>query len=58
MRANSAGAVRDFYERFPYPPPLDSLDTYRRRWDRRGAAPISISFWPARPYRGSISSRS
>jgi len=25
-------AIRDFYDRFPYPPPIDDLDSYRRRW--------------------------
>ncbi len=25
-------AVKDFYERYPYPPPLDDLESYRRRW--------------------------
>jgi SAM-dependent methyltransferase len=25
--------VREFYERYPYPPPIESLDKYRRRWD-------------------------
>jgi SAM-dependent methyltransferase len=55
MRANSAGAVRDFYERFPYPPPLDSLDTYRRRWDPPRRRADFHLFWPARPYRDDFS---
>ncbi len=55
MRANSAGAVRDFYERFPYPPPLDSLDTYRRRWDPQRRRADYHLFWPARPYRDDFS---
>jgi hypothetical protein len=27
-----AAQVQDFYERYPYPRPLDSLDEYRRLW--------------------------
>ena len=28
-----ATEVRDFYERYPYPPPRDNLDAYRRAYD-------------------------
>lgn len=37
---NIPGTVRDFYERHPYPPPVDNLDNYRLLWqdrDRRRA---------------------
>jgi SAM-dependent methyltransferase len=47
-----ASKVRAFYERHPYPPPVDDLDEYRRRWrdpERRRAD--HHLFWPARPYR-------
>jgi SAM-dependent methyltransferase len=47
-----AERVRAFYERHPYPPPVDDLEGYRRRWqdrDRRRAD--HHLFWPARPYR-------
>jgi len=46
-----ARAVSTFYERHPYPPPVDDLDRYRRRWtdDRRRAD--ACLFWPAEPYR-------
>jgi hypothetical protein len=27
-----AREVREFYERYPYPPPVDSLEKYRRLW--------------------------
>jgi SAM-dependent methyltransferase len=44
-------AVKDFYERYPYPPPVDSLDNYRRRWlePNRRRADYHLH-WPERPY--------
>ena len=30
-----AAEVQDFYERYPYPRPIDSLEDYRRRWQDR-----------------------
>lgn len=47
-----AERVRSFYDRHPYPPPIDDLETYRRRWDdlQRRRADHHL-FWPARPYR-------
>jgi SAM-dependent methyltransferase len=50
--AGVAQEVRAFYERHPYPPPVDNLDRYRQRWDdgqRRRAD--SHLFWPDEPYR-------
>jgi SAM-dependent methyltransferase len=44
--------VRAFYDRYPYPPPVDDLESYRRRWqdpERRRAD--HHLFWPARPFR-------
>src|SRR5580765_5079972 len=46
-----AERVRTFYERHPYPPPVDGLDGYRRAWqdpDQRRAD--HHLFWPARAY--------
>jgi len=45
-------AVREFYERYPYPPPVDSLDAYQRRWQdpRRRRADFHLH-WPAKAYR-------
>lgn len=47
-----AREVRRFYDMHPYPPPVDDLDAYRRRWNdperRRVDAHL---FWPAEPYR-------
>ena len=30
-----AGQVTAFYERHPYPPPVDDLEAYRPLWDDR-----------------------
>ena len=44
--------VRDFYERYPYPRPVKSLDKYRKLWqDRQTRRADHHLFWPARPYR-------
>ena len=47
-----AEEVRDFYDRYPYPRPIDSLDTYRRLWQdqQRRRADYHL-FWPTRSYR-------
>jgi SAM-dependent methyltransferase len=44
--------VRDFYDRYPYPPPVDNLEKYQRRWQdpHRRRADYHL-FWPDRPYR-------
>jgi SAM-dependent methyltransferase len=47
-----AEAVRDFYDRYPYPRPVDSLDKYRRLWQERQRRRADYHlFWPARSYR-------
>jgi SAM-dependent methyltransferase len=43
--------VTAFYERHPYPPPVDDLDVYRRNWDDRRRRAESHLLWPAEPYR-------
>ena len=44
--------VRAFYERHPYPPPVDSLEKYRRLGqDRLKRRADYHRFWPARPFR-------
>jgi SAM-dependent methyltransferase len=44
--------VRAFYERHPYPPPVDSLEKYRRLWqDRQRRRADYHLFWPERPFR-------
>ena len=49
--ADVAAAVKDFYERYPYPRPIDNLDNYRRRWQdpNRRRADFHL-FWPDKPY--------
>src|SRR5215510_333085 len=48
--------VQDFYERYPYPRPIDSLEKYR--WlgqDRQSRRVDYHLFWPLRPYRENLS---
>ena len=50
--AGIAEAVRAFYDRHSYPPPVDDLDSYRRLWDdRQRRRADSYLFWPTEPYR-------
>ena len=46
-----AAQVQDFYEHYPYPRPLESLEAYRRRWQdpERRRADFHL-FWPGRAY--------
>jgi SAM-dependent methyltransferase len=44
--------VQDFYERYPYPRPIDNLEKYRQRWqDQLRRRADHHLFWPARSYR-------
>jgi SAM-dependent methyltransferase len=44
--------VQDFYERYPYPRPIDSLENYRRLGQDRQKRRVDYHlFWPERPYR-------
>src|ERR1700735_1184352 len=47
-----AGEVQDFYDRYPYPPPVENLDKYQRLWQdpKRRRADFHL-FWPTKPYR-------
>ncbi|HTF71322.1 MAG TPA: class I SAM-dependent methyltransferase, partial [Edaphobacter sp.] len=47
-----AEEVRDFYDRYPYPRPIDSLEGYRLLWQnqQRRRADYHL-FWPGRSYR-------
>jgi len=50
--ASVAEEVRAFYERHPYPPPVDSLERYRQLGqDRQKRRADYHLFWPARPFR-------
>jgi SAM-dependent methyltransferase len=46
-----ARQVSAFYERHPYPPPVDDLQAYRQVWDDRRRRADSHLFWPTEPYR-------
>ncbi len=46
-----ARQVGAFYERHPYPPPVDDLEAYRQTWDDRRRRAESHLFWPAELYR-------
>jgi SAM-dependent methyltransferase len=47
-----AEEVRDFYDRYPYPPPVDNLEKYRLLWqDRERRRADYHLFWPSRPYK-------
>jgi SAM-dependent methyltransferase len=51
-----AAEVQDFYERYPYPLPIDSLEDYRRHWqDRQRRRADYHLFWPANSFRESYS---
>jgi SAM-dependent methyltransferase len=49
---DTADEVRSFYDRYPYPRPVDSLEQYSRLWDdpHRRRADHHL-FWPDKPYR-------
>ena len=49
-------AVRSFYDRYPYPRPMDDLDAYRRLWSdpHRRRADFHL-YWPGMPYREDLS---
>jgi len=47
-----ADRVREFYERYPYPRPINSLDKYRQLWqDRQRRRADYHLFWPSNAYR-------
>jgi SAM-dependent methyltransferase len=47
-----AGDVRAFYDRHPYPPPVDDLDHYRELWsDRERRRADFHLFWPTDSFR-------
>jgi SAM-dependent methyltransferase len=51
-----AEEVRDFYDHYPYPRPIESLEKYRRLWQdpQRRRADYHLA-WPARPYKEDLS---
>jgi SAM-dependent methyltransferase len=46
-----AREVSAFYERHPYPPPIDSLERHRARWNHVRRRADACLFWPDEPYR-------
>ena len=46
-----ADRVGAFYELHPYPPAIDDLEDYRRKWDDRRRRAESCLLWPADPRR-------
>jgi len=46
-----ANTVHDFYNQHPYPPPINNLDSYQKRWQEynRRRAEFHL-FWPNQPY--------
>jgi len=54
--STAAAEVQNFYERYPYPRPIDSLEDYRRHWqDRQRRRADYHLFWPAKSFRESYS---
>jgi len=51
MEGSIAAQVANFYERHPYPAPVDDLAAYRRSWDDRRRRAESSLFWPSEPWR-------
>jgi SAM-dependent methyltransferase len=56
VQRHVAEEVRDFYDRYPYPRPVASLEQYREVWldHARRRADYHL-FWPAAPYRHDFS---
>jgi len=56
QRPDADEAVREFYERLPYPRPIDSLDKYQRLWRDAGRRRADFRLhWPAARYREDFS---
>lgn len=51
-QAAIAAQVAAFYELYSYPPPVDDLESYGKRWDDRRRRAESFLFRPDEPYRG------
>src|SRR4029077_16663417 len=49
---DASDEVREFYDRYPYPPPVEDLEKYQRQWQdpQRRRADFHL-FWPARLYK-------
>jgi SAM-dependent methyltransferase len=50
--SDAAVEVQRFYERYPYPRPVENLDDYRLLWQDRPRRRADYHlFWPTRPFR-------
>jgi SAM-dependent methyltransferase len=56
MEANVTDEVRDFYDRYPYPRPVEDLDSYRAQWQdlQRRSGDFHL-YWPSQPFRENYS---
>jgi SAM-dependent methyltransferase len=53
---DKADQVQNFYDRYPYPPPVDSLEQYGRGWqDQRKRRAEFHLLWPDKPHREDFS---
>ena len=51
-KQQAADEVQAFYDAHPYPPPVEDLDSYRRRWQDEGRRCADYHLhWPDKPYR-------
>jgi SAM-dependent methyltransferase len=54
--ADVADQVQDFYDRYPYPPPVESLEQYRRSWqDQQKRRADYHLLWPGRSHKEDFS---
>lgn len=47
--------VREFYDKHPYPPPVDGLEGYRQKWEDSSRRSDFHLFWPGSAYREDLS---
>jgi len=56
LSPREGGEIQEFYERYPYPRPVETLDKYRLQWqDRQRLLAEYHLFWPSRNYREDFS---
>ena len=56
LYADVAAEVQHFYEAYPYPRPVESLEGYQRLWQDQSRRRADYHlFWPARPFREEFS---
>ena len=51
-RDDGRGVIEAVYDQYPYPPPVEDLDSYRQRWQNEGARRVDFHLhWPGKTYR-------